>query len=116
MPSLANADENYIALRNLSLSETYTVSDLTLKRDVGILRLNSGTVSFGQPVLGKTTVAVFSGDGEFIFEPSLPWEVLSLVLHTGEKSVRESITGAVIWFTDGTQTEIVEKAQPLRQD
>jgi hypothetical protein len=113
---LANADENYTALRSLPLTETYAVADLTLKRDIGILRLLKGTVTFGQPVLGKVTLAVFSGEGEFVFEPSVPWEVLNLVLHTGEKSVREPLAGAVIWFTDKTQAEIQQQAQSAAPD
>jgi hypothetical protein len=114
--ALANADENYTALRSLPLTESYAVSDLTIKRDIGVLRLTSGTVTFGQPVLGQVALAVFSGDGEFIFEPSLPWEILSMVLHTGERSVREPLDGAVLWFTDKTHAEIQAAGQPAAAD
>ena len=56
-----NADPNYRALRDGTPSETFTVSNLTLKRDAGVITLRSGSVSFLPPVLGRVAIGVFSG-------------------------------------------------------
>ena len=66
-----NTDPNYRALRDGKLGETYTVTNLTLKRDVGTFTLKSGRISFLPPVLGRVAVGVFVGEGEFALEPAL---------------------------------------------
>src|SRR5262249_9208593 len=48
-----NADPNYRALRDGDFARAYEVTNLTLKRDVGVITLRSGRVSFLAPVLGK---------------------------------------------------------------
>lgn len=113
---LANTDENYAALRNISLAETFSVSDLTIKRDIGVFQLVSGRVTLAKPVLGRTPLAVFSGQGEFVFEPALSWEQRNLLIHTGSSTVRETFDGLVLWFTDDTAAEILAGSQPAPLD
>src|SRR5215468_2737550 len=47
-----NSDPNYRALRDGAPGETYTVNNLTLKRDAATIKLTSGRISFIPPVLG----------------------------------------------------------------
>ena len=65
----ANSDTNYRALRNSGVFESYTISNLTLKRDVGGLNLQSGSIHFLPPVVGRVAMAVFVGKGEFTLTP-----------------------------------------------
>lgn len=71
--SLANSDPNYKALRNASLVGNYAVQNLELKRDLGTFTFRSGQFSFLSPVMGRTVMAVFTGDGVFHLKPLLPW-------------------------------------------
>src|SRR5262249_3488678 len=66
-----NTSPHYRALRDGDIAETYEVTGLTLKRDVGVIKLNSGRISFLTPVLGKVAMGVFTGDGEFTLTPIL---------------------------------------------
>src|SRR5262245_31960458 len=58
---MINSDPNYRALRDAKLDKTYTVSNLTLKRDVATIKLTSGRISFITPVLNRITIGVFVG-------------------------------------------------------
>ena len=101
-----NADPNYRALRDGDFAETYEVTNLTLKRDVGAITLRSGRVGFLAPVLGKVAVGVFSGDGEFTLTPFIPLEKRYLKLITGSDTVVEPFDRLVFYFTDETRQEI----------
>src|SRR5262249_42523044 len=46
----SNANPDYRALRDGDLAETYEITGMTLKRDVGNIKLNSGRISFSPPV------------------------------------------------------------------
>jgi len=107
----ANADPNYRALRDAVLAETYTVSNLTLKRDVGIFTLRSGTVSFLPPVLGRTAVGVFVGEGDFNLVPLFWIEKNYLKFVTEKEAVNESFNRAVFCFTDDSYQEIKRQGQ-----
>ncbi len=67
--ALANNDPNYRALRDAGTVETYSVNELTIKRDRGVLVLHQGRISFTSAVLGRVTMASFSGNGEFTLAP-----------------------------------------------
>lgn len=112
---LANTDETYQKLRQLTLDDAVTVQDLEIRRDVARMRLN-GTISFGQAVDGRRPLAVFTGEGELIFEPSLPLEQRNLSLYTGGTSIREPFGSAVFWFTDDTEAEIRQAGSPASVD
>jgi hypothetical protein len=101
-----NAERNYRALRDADFTETYEVSNLTLKRDVGVITLRSGKVGFLAPVLGKVAIGVFTGDGEFTLTPFIHPEKRYLKLMTGNDTVVEPFDRLVLYFTDETRGEI----------
>jgi hypothetical protein len=102
-----NSDPTYQQLRSLTLGgDTVSVSNFTLKRDAGTFHLRSGTVCFVPPVNGKVTGAVFVGDGNFILDPPVAQERVSLKLLTKESEFSENFAQAVFRFTDSTYDEI----------
>jgi carboxypeptidase family protein/peptidase M1-like protein len=97
-----NVDPNYRALRDGDFAETYEVTNITLKRDVGAITLRSGRVGFLAPVLGRTAVGVFTGDGEFTLTPFIGIEKRYLTLLTGKDTVVEPFDRMAFYFTDDT--------------
>ena len=112
----ANNDANYLVLRNGVLTQSYEVSDLTLKRDIGVFRLRRGKVSFLAPVLDRITMAVFVGEGEFLLEPAISFERNNLRLITEKDSVSEPFNELVLCFTDDTYGEIKEQVRRVGGD
>ena len=110
---LANADPNYRALRDNQPLKTWRVENVVLKRDTGTLTLRDGTVSFLPPVLGRTAVGVFTGDGHFHMDPVLAMEKAHLELITGARAVDEDFESVLLAFTDGTFEEITRQAQAV---
>ncbi|MHB8503601.1 MAG: M1 family metallopeptidase [Candidatus Acidiferrales bacterium] len=109
----ANSDPNYVALRNLTLGpEAVSVSNFEFTRDTGKFRLNSGTVCFAQPVNGKVTAAVFTGDGDFLLNPPAEAERNSLKLLTKEEQFNEKFDRLVLRFADSTYEEIKKAGTP----
>jgi hypothetical protein len=109
---MINSDPNYRALRDGKLGKTFTVSNLTLKRDVATIKLNSGRVSFITPVLDRIAIGVFVGEGEFTFNPYLAIERNRMKLVTGNETVSEQFSRIVMAFTDDTYQEIQNASQP----
>jgi hypothetical protein len=107
----ANSDPNYRALRDGAASETYTVSNLTLKRDVGAITLRSGRISFLPAVEGRTVIAIFVGEGEFALTPATSFERDYLRLVTEKETVSEAFDRLVLCFTDETYQEIKRQGQ-----
>jgi hypothetical protein len=105
-----NSDPNYRALRDGDLAESFEVSNITLKRDVGSITLKSGRISFLPPVLGKTAVGVFVGDGEFTLTPLLDIEKNYIKMITEKETVVEPFDRLVLCFTDQTYEEIKKSA------
>jgi carboxypeptidase family protein/peptidase M1-like protein len=101
-----NADPNYRALREGDFAETWEVTNLTLKRDIGSITLRSGRVGFLSPVIGKVAVGVFVGDGEFALTPVISLEKRYLKLITNKDTVSESFDRLALYFTDETLQEI----------
>src|SRR5215475_830363 len=97
-----NVDPNYRALRDGDFAEIYEVTNLTLKRDVGAITLRSGRVGFLAPVLGKVSIGVFTGDGEFTLTPFIDIEKRYLALLTEKDTVVEPFDRLVVYFTDDT--------------
>jgi len=110
--ALANNDPNYRALRDAGTVETFTVNELKIQRDRGVLVLHAGRISFTAPLLGRVTMASFSGQGEFTLAPLPASEVESLRRFTGQNTIREEFNRLALVFTDGTYREISQKAQP----
>ena len=106
-----NTDPNYRALRDGKLGETYTVTNLTLKRDVGTFTLKSGRISFLPPVLGRVAVGVFVGEGEFALEPALYIERDYLKMVTEKETFAEPFSRLVLYFSDSTYDEIKQQGQ-----
>src|ERR1035437_2719539 len=67
--ALAATDPIYKALRESAIGDSFVVENVVLKRDAGVLTLKSGAIAFTAPALGRDTVAVFVGEGEFTFTP-----------------------------------------------
>src|SRR5581483_5284279 len=57
-----NTDPNYRAMRDGELSESYEVTNLMLKRDVGVFTLKQGNVSFLPLAQGRVALGVFIGE------------------------------------------------------
>jgi len=108
-----NSDPTYQQLRNLTLGgEAVSVTNFNLKRDAGTFHLRSGTVCFVNPVQGKVTGAVFTGDGNFVLDPPLESERKSLKLLTKEDEFSENFNQAVLRFTDSTYADIKKGGSP----
>lgn len=106
-----NSEPNYRALRDAVPTETYAVNNLTLKRDVGVMTLRTGSVSFLAPVLGRVAIGVFTGEGEFNLTPAIWVEKDYLKFITGKETFNETFNRAVLCFTDDTYQEIKRQSQ-----
>jgi Peptidase family M1 domain len=101
-----NADPVYHTLRTAEIAESFTVGNLVIKRDAGVLTLKSGTLGLTAPTGGRDIVAVFSGEGEFTLDPPLGIEKFYLKQVIEQESIRESFDRAVFLFTDETGREL----------
>ena len=112
----ANADPVYRRLRQDTTFETYSVTNLTIARDVGSLTFKTGRISFRKPLEGRAVTAVFEGDGEFTLTPLITVEQNYIRFVTGKENVVEAFDKLVISFTDTTYDEIKAKAKPDEPD
>lgn len=108
---LANADPNYLALRNAAPTGCYRVHNLVLERDVARFTFAAGSFSFVPAVEGRVVAAVFIGEGSLHLEPAMHLERDYLRLITGYGDVDEPFHAVVLWFTDDTYAEITRQAQ-----
>jgi hypothetical protein len=104
--SLANSDPNYRSLRAALPGGVYRVENLEIKRDIGTLTFRSGQLSFIAPVLGKTVMAVFTGEGSFRLKPLTSVDANYLKLVSGAPDVDEPFRSVVLCFTDDTAAQI----------
>ncbi len=109
---LANSDPNYLGLRSGTPGGVFHVENLQVRRNVGTFEFRSGDFSFGAPVLGKTTLAVFTGEGVFRLKPPNTIDTNYLKLVSGEPEVDEPFRSVVLLFTDDTADEIRKVAMP----
>lgn len=107
-----NTEPAYRALRDGNKFESYSVSNLNIKREAGAVSLRSGRISFLPPVMGRVVKAVFIGDGEFALTPQSALEKRHMRLITEKESLAEPFAKAVFIFTDGTYEEIKRQSQP----
>ncbi len=108
-----NSDGNYQQLRNITLSgEAMGADDIVLKRDAATFQLRSGNICFLKPVNGKTTGAIFVGEGRMLLDPPTPMERASLSVLTKENEYSESFDHMVLRFTDGTYEELKRSSKP----
>lgn len=112
----ANIDPVYTELRKLSENPTSfsgeyaTVNNLEIKRDAATFTLRSGEIYFLTPAEGKTTGAVFFGDGEISLTPPVDAEKKMMNFFTGSPDFKEQFTQLVIFFTDQTFDEVKKSA------
>jgi hypothetical protein len=102
----ASSDSTYKALRDATIQESFVAENVALHRDGATLTLKSGTIGLTAKQMGRYTVAVFSGDGEFVFTPALEVESIYLKSVSGKPSVSEHFDRALFCFTDDTAKEI----------
>lgn len=108
----ANKDPIYQKFRNLSElpnsfgGEYASVNNLVLKRDAATFTLRSGDVYFLSSLEGKTTGAVFFGDGEMSLTPPTKEEKRMLNVFTNSTELKETFSKLVMFFTDKTVEEI----------
>ena len=100
----ANSDPLYVQLRAIP------VKDFTLKRDAGTFVFKSGAFHLLEPVNGKITGAVFTGDATFALKPPIEVERRYLSTLTKGQPFEEEFSGAVFRFTDGSEEEIKSAA------
>src|ERR1035438_3094579 len=86
---------------------TFTVGDNTLK---------SGSIAFTPQLAGRDTIAVFVGEGEFVFDPVLPTEKAHLKILTDQEAVRELFDRALLCFSDDSGKEIRAQAKTPKAD
>jgi hypothetical protein len=113
---LRNADATYQKLRDAGVAESFVAEGITLQRDCATLHLKQGIISFAAPQMGKVTLAVFTGTGEFSLDPVAPIEKGYLKLVSGSETVQETFTQAVFVFTDSTYDEIKRNVKTLVPD
>lgn len=111
-----NSDPNYRALRDGLPNETYSISNLLIKRDVGTFNLRNGSVSFLPPVLGRVAIGIFVGEGEFSLTPAFWLEKDYLKFVTGKEAVNETFNRVIFCFSDETYEEIKKQGQTASSD
>jgi hypothetical protein len=104
--SAVAADSNYQTLRQAPIADAFVVENVVLKRDLGVLTLKTGTIGLTAPVMGRDTVAVFSGDAEFTLTPKSVVELNYLKTVADLDTIKESFDRAVFYFTDDTGKEL----------
>jgi Peptidase family M1 domain len=108
---MANNDATYLKLRNVKVgTATIHVKDFILKRDAGIFTFRDGVFSLLEPVNGKITGAVFTGDASFALTPPTEIERRNLAILTKGQPFEEQFLSAVFRFTDGTEDELKKAA------
>ena len=111
-----NNEAVYRALRDSGIADAVLVENIVLHRDAGVITLKSGIVGFTAPAMGRDTVAVFVGDGEFTFNPVSQIDLAYMKSLTGQTSVSEIFDHALFCFTDATGKEIRDQAKPHAAD
>jgi hypothetical protein len=113
-----NTEPVYRALRDAAVTDAFLVENIVLKRDNAVITLKSGTVGFTPKTLGRDTVAVFSGEGTFLFQPISPIEKnrLSSIVGVAANTVLETFDRALFCFTDHTGDEIRGQAHTVPVD
>src|SRR5205807_9695952 len=107
----ANNHPLYLQLRHVGLQpEAIHVKDFTLKRDAGIFVFKSGTFRLLEPVNGRITGAVFTGEASFSIKPPIEVERRYLSTLTKGQPFEEEFAGAVLRFTDASEEEIRKAA------
>ena len=103
----ANSHTDYQKLRALEPGgDAIAVKNLELHRDAAVITLQSGSVVFYGDVNGKTTGAVFRGEGHLHIVPPIAAERHNLQVLYQSEEFNEDFDQAVFRFTDGTAAEL----------
>src|SRR5580658_9507285 len=115
-----NTEPVYRALRDASITDAFLVENIVLKRDNGVITLKSGAIGFTPKTLGRDTVAVFSGEGTFLFQPISQIEKnrLESIIGAGSSAnaLLETFDRALFCFTDRTGDEIRAQTHAVPAD
>lgn len=120
-PIKANTDPIYQQLRQKSAaadsfnSDAASVNNLVLKRDAATFTLKTGELYFLAPVEGRTTGAVFIGEGELTLTPPTEVEKKSLAIFVEKTTLTEQFTRLVLRFSDQTFDEVKASANVTMQ-
>jgi hypothetical protein len=103
----ANTDPLYQEIRKSFAARKFSdqcavVNNVTLQKDQGAFLLKTGEVYFLEPVQGRTTAAVFIGDGEFSLTPPTDAEKKHIAIFTDTPEIKEPFSELVMYFTDKT--------------
>src|ERR1039457_2587762 len=112
----APTDPLYKSMREAALADSLVVENIVLKRDAGTITLKSGALAFTAPAMGRDTMAVFVGEGEFTFTPISATDRNYIVSLTGHDTVSEQFDRALFCFTDDTGKEIRASAKTPSND
>ena len=105
----ANGDAIYQALRARTPNgASFTVKDLTLKRDAGVLTFTTGSIYLYGPVNGLVTGAVFLGEGTLHIDPPSAMEKRQLKAVMKTEVLDQRFTSAVMSFTDATGADLLK--------
>ena len=111
-------EENLQKIRSIRLDpgQCYRVRDLFLEREDLKIYFVDGHLIFGQPIAGRTVVALFvasepADTGEIILFPPSKRERQSLSRFTGQPVLNEKFRTAMMFFTDDT-AEALRSALP----
>ncbi|HLH03330.1 MAG TPA: carboxypeptidase regulatory-like domain-containing protein [Bryobacteraceae bacterium] len=98
----ANSDPTYQALRANRLGHSFAMkANVTLNYDAGSFVFRRGTITFFEPVHGKTVGAVFTGEGQFTLTPLMPIDKAELRRRAGAGAFEEDFTRVVFRFSNG---------------
>jgi hypothetical protein len=111
-----NTDPVYRSMRDGAVGDTVQVENVVLHRDNGVITLKSGNLAFAVKAQGRDVVAVFSGEGEFTFDPVSAIEKDHLKLLTEQETVKETFDRAMFTFSDRTGEEIRAQAKKPASD
>jgi hypothetical protein len=114
--SAATPDPIYKALRESTIADSLVVVNIVLHRDAAVITLKSGTIGFTAPAMGRDTIAVFQGEGQFALTPVQPIEKNYLKSLTAEDTVAEPFDRALLVFTDDAGKEIRSQSKTPRPE
>jgi hypothetical protein len=107
----ANANAIYQALRARAVNgPAFTVKNLTLKRDAGVFTFSEGTFYLYNEVNGRSTGAVFLGQGSLHVVPPSAMEKRQLKIVMKTEVLDQPFTTVVFAFTDDTAAELQKSA------
>ena len=112
----ANSNDLYQKLRGgWPTGATFSVHELALKREQGVLTLHDGVVALSPAVNGREVEAVFAGHGTLHVEPPTAAERHQLQMVLKRDVIDQDFTTAALAFTDGTGAELHAGAGAAQQ-